>query len=151
MQRIWRQSANPALGIACSGRDARPALDQLKVKYPSSKSDPRKPLIMNSLLIVFQHGETCSWLFRQVTDSGPSRSPDAMSVVCNRSTLAPKASTIYGNVCRVPEHLVTTCRGRCCSVGPCSGAVARIDVRTVCDQVPVQQIGPVESEKHVLS
>ena len=102
MQRTWRLSANPGVGdrVLCLGMWA--TLDQLKVKYPSSKSDPRKPLIMNSLLTAFQHGETCSWLFRQVTDSGPSRSPDAMSVVCNSSTLAPKASTIYGNVCRVP-------------------------------------------------
>ena len=68
-----------------------------------------------------------------------------------REYAAPKAGTSYGKLCREPEHLVTTYRGRWCSVGPCSGtAVTGIDVRAVCDQVPVQQIGPVESEKHIL-
>ena len=50
MQRTWRQGANPALGIACCGLGMLAALDQMKVKYPSSKSGSRKSLITNSLL-----------------------------------------------------------------------------------------------------
>ena len=92
-----RQSASRTLEVTCSGRDARLVLDQLKVKYPSSKSSSRKSLILNSLLTAFQQGETCSWQFGQVTGSGASRSPDAKSVVCNRYA-APEADTIYGNV-----------------------------------------------------
>lgn len=54
MPRGGRKSNNPKLEITCSGRDARPVLDQSKVKYPSSKSDSRKLLIINSLLTAFQ-------------------------------------------------------------------------------------------------
>ena len=44
-----RQCANPELGITCSSLGVWAALDQVQVKYRSSKSDLRESLILNSL------------------------------------------------------------------------------------------------------
>ena len=102
-----RRNENPALGTACPGPDAWTAFEQVKVKYPSSKSDSRKSLIIKGLLTEFQQGETRSGLFGQVTGDSPSRVLDGLPAVRNSSAL-PRAATTYGNACRVTEHLAST-------------------------------------------
>ena len=63
---VRRRVAALALGIVCLNLDAWAAFDQMKVKYPSSNSDSRKPLNINDLLGDFLPRNACTEPFGQV-------------------------------------------------------------------------------------